>query len=83
MKADFTAPLSLIRISFEYPSASNAELTSSEFEQWLDGFNTTQKEDRLYWHVIIYRKGDNYTLQRKKGEKAVELTKYLMPEKTT
>jgi hypothetical protein len=55
----------------------------SEFEQWLDGFNTTQKEDRLYWHVIIYRKGEKYTLQRKKGETAVELTKYLMPEKTT
>ena len=54
----------------------------SDFEQWLDGLNTTQKEDRLYWHVIIHRKGENYTLQRKKGEKAVDLTKYLMQDKT-
>jgi hypothetical protein len=51
----------------------------SEFEQWLDGLNTTQKEDSSYWHVIIYRKGEKYTLQRKKGEKAVDLTQYLMP----
>lgn len=54
----------------------------SDFEQWLDGLNTTQKEDRFYWHVIIHRKGEKFTLQRKKGEKAVDLTMYLMPEKT-
>jgi hypothetical protein len=54
----------------------------SEFEQYLDGLHITQKEDRMYWHVIIHRKGEKYTLQRKKGEKAVDLTKYLLPEKT-
>ncbi len=54
----------------------------SDFEQWLDGLSTTQKEDRFYWHVIIHRKGEKVTLQRKKGKKAVDLTKYLMPEKT-
>lgn len=53
----------------------------SEFEQWLDGMWTTQKEDRFYWHVVIYRKAENYTLHRKKGEKAIELTKYLLAEK--
>jgi len=53
-----------------------------EFEQWLEGFNITQKEDRMYWHVIIHRKGEKYILQRKKGEKTIDLTKYILPEKT-
>jgi hypothetical protein len=53
----------------------------SEFEQWLEGLWTTQKEDRFYWHVVIYRKDEKYTLHRKKGEKTVDLTKYLLAEK--
>lgn len=52
------------------------------FEQWLDGFWTTQNEDRMYWHVVIYRKDEKYTLHRKKGEKSLDVTKYLLPEKT-
>jgi len=50
----------------------------SDFESWLDGMWTTQKKDRYYWHVVIYRKGDKYTLHRKKGEKNIDLTMYLM-----
>lgn len=50
------------------------------FDQWLDGFWTTQKEDRFYWHVVIYRKEEKYTLHRKKGVKDVDLTKYLLTE---
>lgn len=51
------------------------------FEQWLDGFWTTQNENRVYWHVVIYRKEDKYALHRKKGEKAIDVTKYLLSEK--
>ncbi len=54
----------------------------NDFEGWLDGFNKTQKEDRMYWHVIIHRKDDNYILQRRKGEKPINLSKYLIPEKS-
>ena len=52
----------------------------SEFERWLEGLWTTQKEDRFYWHVVIYRKDGKYTLHRKKGEKSIDLTKYLLAE---
>lgn len=41
---------------------------------------TTQAEDRSCWHVVIYRKDENYTLHLRKGEKNVDLTKYLLPE---
>jgi hypothetical protein len=51
-----------------------------EFNEWLDGLWTTQKEDRYYWHVVIHRKDEEFTLHRKKGETAVELTKYLLTE---
>jgi hypothetical protein len=50
----------------------------SDFESWLEGVWITQKNDRYYWHVVIYRKGDKYTLHRKKGEKNIDLTPYLV-----
>lgn len=49
-----------------------------EFEHLLDGMWATQKNDRPYWHVVIYRKGGNYSLHRKKGEKNVDVTPYLL-----
>lgn len=52
-----------------------------DFEQWLDGLWMTQKEDRFYWHVVIYRKDERYILHRKKGEKGLDLTKYLLKGK--
>jgi len=51
-----------------------------EFDQWLGGLWTTQNEDRSYWHVVIYRKDEKYTLHRRKGEPVVDLTKYLIPQ---
>ena len=39
---------------------------------------TTQKDDRYYWHVTIYRKGDEYTMLRKRGQKNIDLTPYLL-----
>jgi hypothetical protein len=50
------------------------------FEKWLEGLWITQKEDRSYWHVVIYRDGERYTLHRKKGEKPIDLTNYLLPD---
>jgi hypothetical protein len=52
----------------------------TEFEPWLEGSWTTTKDDRTYWHVVIYRKGNKYTLRRKKGEKTIDLTQYALPE---
>lgn len=50
----------------------------AEFEPLLDGMWTTEKDDRLYWHVVIYRKGDRYSLHRRKGEKNIDVTPYLL-----
>ena len=36
----------------------------------------TKKDETLYWHVVIDRKGDKYDLHRKKGEKKIDLTSY-------
>ena len=52
----------------------------SDFEPWLDGMWTTQKTDRYYWHVVIYRDADKYTLHRKKGEENIDVTKYVVAE---
>ena len=50
----------------------------ADFDSWLEGMWTTQKDDRYYWHVIIYRKEDKYLLHRKKGQKHIDLTPYLL-----
>ena len=51
-----------------------------EFEGWLEGMWTTRNDDRYYWHVVIHRKGDKYGLYRKKGEKNIDITPYLIAE---
>lgn len=52
----------------------------AEFEPWLDGMWTTQKDGRAYWHVVVYRKGSKYSLHRKKGEKNIDLTSYALSD---
>lgn len=49
-----------------------------DFDPLLEGMWTTQKDDRSYWHVVIYRKGEKYSLHRKKGEKNIDVTPYLL-----
>jgi hypothetical protein len=48
------------------------------FKPWLEGSWTTTNEGRTYWHVVIYRKGEQYTLRLRKGQKPVGLTSYLL-----
>jgi hypothetical protein len=50
-----------------------------EFEKWLDGMNTTHRNDRFYWHVSIFREGNKLVLHRKKGFGKTDLTRYLLP----
>jgi len=51
-----------------------------EFDPWVAGMSTTEREDRSYWHVIIERNGDQYSLRRKKGEMLIDLTRYRVPD---
>jgi hypothetical protein len=53
-------------------------LSYAEFEPWLQDMWTTSNDDRMYWHIVIYREGDRYTLRRKKGSKPIDLTPYLL-----
>lgn len=48
------------------------------FETWLDDFWTTTKDDRMYWHVVVYRQGERFELRVRKGKKAIDLTRYLI-----
>lgn len=52
----------------------------SDFDAWVEGMWITQRDDRYYWHVVIYRKGEKYSLHRKKGEKGIDLTPYLLAQ---
>lgn len=51
-----------------------------EFNTWLDGMWTTEKEDRSYWHVVIDRVGGQYLLRRKKGLDPIKLAHHLLPD---
>lgn len=51
----------------------------ADFEPWLEGTWTTENDGRMYWHIVIYREADIYTLRRRKGTKAVNVTPYLVP----
>lgn len=52
----------------------------SDFESWLEGLWTTQKQkdDQHDWHVAIYKTGDQYTLHRNGGQKNSDLTQYVL-----
>lgn len=75
---------SLKRVSKSYVSfgCGNSKrlllIPFTDFDSWIDGMGTTQKGDRYYWHVIIYRKNEEYYLHRKKGKKIIDLTRYIV-----
>jgi hypothetical protein len=49
-----------------------------DFQNWLSGMNVTQLEDRMYWHIQIHEDQAGFKLVRRKGEKKIELFKYLL-----
>lgn len=51
-----------------------------DFDSWLEGFNTTTRNERFYWHVSIFRENNQLSLHRKKGYERIDLTKYLLNE---
>ena len=53
-----------------------------KFESWLADMWTTNNDDRMYWHVVIYREGNRYTLRRKKGAAPIDITQYLLPSES-
>ena len=55
----------------------------SSFEQWLEGMNVTELEDRFYWHVSVSKESGRFLLHRKKGFDRIDLTQYLLKTKTS
>jgi hypothetical protein len=51
----------------------------TEFENWLEGTGTTVKNENMYWHIVILHKDNKYTFRRKKGERSIDLTQYVLP----
>lgn len=52
----------------------------TELEKWLPGMHATHRDDDSYRHVQIFREGDRLALYRKRGEKRIDVTKYLLPQ---
>ena len=52
---------------------------AADFLSWIEGMWITQRDDRFYWHVVVYRDAAAFILHRKKGEARVDLTKYVLP----
>lgn len=50
------------------------------FESWLPSLWTTEGEDRMYWHVVIFEADGQYSLRRKKGEDPISLVKFILPK---
>lgn len=42
---------------------------------------TTEREERFYWHVVIYREDERFVLHRRKGEERIDLSRYLLAGK--
>ena len=49
-----------------------------EFRKWIDGMNVTEREDRYYWHVHIFRESEKLVLHLKSGYGKIDLTAYLL-----
>jgi hypothetical protein len=50
----------------------------SDFAPWLEGMNVTQREERFYWHVSIFRENEKFVLHRKREQPRVDLTSYFL-----
>jgi hypothetical protein len=76
---DFLKEYSTAYVSFGCGSASNIFLIPFiEFEPLLKNMWTTEKEDRMYWHVVIHQRGDKFLLAQpgNKNEDLLDITGY-------
>jgi hypothetical protein len=55
-------------------------ISASQFLPWLSQMNTTEREDRHYWHVHISRQNDDLLLHLKKGFERINLSPYLIDQ---
>ena len=48
----------------------------TDFEPWLEQFNTTENKGRYYWHVKIYPKENGHFIVGRAGTEVFDITKY-------
>lgn len=53
-------------------------LPSQEFHKYLQDLNTSEDENRMYWHIHVIVTSGQYLLTRKGGLKSIDITQYLM-----
>jgi hypothetical protein len=53
-------------------------IPAEDLIQWTDRFNTTQKNDRYYWHIYILYDGNQAMLICKAGYDSIDLKKYTL-----
>jgi hypothetical protein len=49
---------------------------------WLNDLNTTEMDDRFYWHVQLREEKGKFMLRRKGGKSPVDVSKYLLTDKS-
>jgi len=49
-----------------------------DFASWLGGMNVTERDDRLYWHVTVYREAESFSLHRRSGEPQIDVIPFLL-----
>lgn len=80
---DFLAPFKKTYVSFGCGSSKRVLLIPYEqFNPWLANAGTTTNEERMYWHIVIFRKKEAYSMRLRKGTKPVDLTPFALPLKT-
>lgn len=50
----------------------------TDLRGWLNDAYRTERDDRMYWHVQLYREGKHWFFKRRQGSGNVEVTKYLL-----
>jgi hypothetical protein len=53
-------------------------IPSSEFIKKLPKMRTTETNNRLYWHVEVFKKGDRFLLIRPTDEEGMDVTRFLL-----
>jgi hypothetical protein len=76
---DFLIDLKASYVAFGCGSSENLFLFKyKEFQTFLQYFWTTEKENRMYWHIVIHHRDNRFLLQvpKNKENDAIDITNY-------
>lgn len=74
---EFLKEYSTAYVAYGCGSASNIILIPfTEFEPLVKNMWTTEKEDRMYWHVVIHQRDETFLLAQPLMEGQIDITRY-------